>query len=395
MKHNQEYIYALLLRKQLGELSEVEAATLQQVIQQDEHVRKCYQEQEEAKYYTNNEILKDLRIEHDWLMVEAILKPKPLHTRVITFLRRHSVAAAASTLIIAGVASAMLYKPSTLTPMRHIVAVRSVPVMAAAIVPLPVQMDTIAVVAAPAIDSDARAIKIPHITHDTIYQSKSIEWNTLTVPPKTDYRLDLADGTEVHLNASSTLRFPFIFAGSTREVYLEGEAFFTVAHDPAHPFIVHTGTTSIIALGTKFNVNSYDNNLITTSLVNGSVVTDVGDSLDVTLKPGFEAIYKPGERFTVKRFDEHVTLGWRDGIFRYVDRPLDDLAPVMMRWFGLRLQFENKAMARQTFTGDLEKDKPVDEFLSALCKERHLDFHIYGGTVYFSTPIKKKDLMED
>jgi ferric-dicitrate binding protein FerR (iron transport regulator) len=207
----------------------------------------------------------------------------------------------------------------------------------------------------------------------------------LTVPPKTDYRIELSDGTKVHLNASSTLRFPFIFAPKAREVYLEGEAYFTVAHDPKHPFIVHTGTTSVLALGTAFNVNSYDNNLITTSLVTGSVVTDVGDSLNVTLKPGYEAIYKPGERFKVKRFDENVTLGWRDGIFRFHNKPLGEIVPVMKRWFGLKVAFVATGIADVLFSGDLDKDKPVNEFLDELCWEKGLDYKIHDGTVHFST----------
>lgn len=414
MKHNQEYIYALLLRKQLGELSEVEAAELQQVMQSDEQVRKCYQEQEEAKYYTNNEFLKDLRVEHDWLVVEAILKPKPIHVRIVRFLTHYRSLAAASFFGIAAVACAYLLRPvpriqlptAIQAPVKRPAVATPAPVVkhpepAILVTTATAQADTvkresISAGTSATDSSKLMAINIRRITHDTIYQSKSIEWNTLTVPPKTDYHLELSDGTEVHLNASSTLRFPFIFAGHTREVYLEGEAYFTVAHNPKQPFIVHTGTTSVIALGTAFNVNSYDNNVITTSLVQGSVVTDVGDSLDVTLRPGFEAIYKPGERFKVKRFDENVTLSWRDGIFRYVNKPLEDLAPVMMRWFGLKLKFSVPAIAKQTFTGELDKDKPVDEFLTDVCKELKLEYKIYGGTIYFLPySNKKKDIMEE
>jgi ferric-dicitrate binding protein FerR (iron transport regulator) len=128
--------------------------------------------------------------------------------------------------------------------------------------------------------------------------------------------------------------------------------------------------------------------MITTSLVTGSVVTDVGDSLDVTLKPGYEAIYKPGERFKVKRFDENVTLGWRDGIFRFHNKPLEDIIPVMKRWFGLKVSFATPSMADLLVSGDLDKDKPVADFLNAICQEKGLDFKIYDGTIHFTVPKK-------
>ncbi|PSL19553.1 FecR family protein [Chitinophaga ginsengisoli] len=407
MKYDQEYIYTLLLRKQLGELSEVEDTLLQNVIHTDEQVRKCYYEQEEAKLYTDNAFLDDLRVEHDWLKVAAVLAPKPLHTRIFLLAKRHSTAAAVFITAVTCAGSWMVYtkdyfqtpaETPVYSPIVHRQAPPAVKTTVSKAVVLPADT-TVHVTTNPALlaanmpvtpagDTVATEAVNPlagkRITHDSIYQSSTIEWNTLTVPPRTDYRIELSDGTEVHLNASSTLRFPFIFPGRTREVYLEGEAFFTVAHDPKHPFIVHTGTTSVIALGTEFNVNSYDHNIITTSLVTGSVVTDVGDSLDVTLKPGYEAIYRPGERFKVKRFDENVTLGWRDGIFRFQNKPLDNIIPVMKRWFGLKVSFATPGMADQLISGDLDKDKPVTDFLNDICREKGLDYKIYDGTIHFT-----------
>ena len=391
----QEYIYTLLLRKQIGQLNEVEKKQLEKAMEQNENVRNCYFEQEEARRYTFNAILEDLHVEHEWCKVEALCKPRPLHTRIIQFLGAHHKVAAA--VLVSGLAFAGLYfiRPSQ---QPSFVVVHRVPHAAsyhfpkqtfpAIVTGNAVQTDT----ATPALlamntilpDTVTRFVQgVKHIEGDTIYQSNTIEWNTLTVPPQTDYHIELSDGTEVHLNASSTLRFPFIFPGKTREVYLEGEAYFTVTHNPSQPFIVHTGTASVIALGTAFNVNSYDNSMITTSLVQGTVITDVGDSLDVTLKPGYEAVYRPGGAFKVKRFDETVTLGWRDGVFRFMNKPLEDIGPVLMRWFGMKLDFATPALAQRIFSGDLEKDKPLSGFLNDICKRLDLDYKMYDGTVHF------------
>lgn len=89
MKYDQEYIYTLLLRKQLGDLNEVENKLLKKVMESDEQVRNCWYEQEEARRYTFNAILDDLRVEHDWCQVKAALKPKPFYTRIFYFLKSY------------------------------------------------------------------------------------------------------------------------------------------------------------------------------------------------------------------------------------------------------------------------------------------------------------------
>jgi hypothetical protein len=385
MKYDQEYIYTLLLRKQLGELSEVENKLLEKVMETDEQVRNCWFEQEEARRYTFNAILEDLRIEHDWCKVKAVLKPKPFYTRVFYFLRSYRAVAAIlfTAIVVAAIRAIQIYQTPVVIAARAITVRPHYTTPAIKVTDTAMQQLTAAVTIIP--DTVLQAVSaIKKIESDTIYQSNTIEWNTLTVPPRTDYHIELSDGTEVHLNASSTLRFPFIFPGKTREVYLEGEAYFTVSHNPSQPFIVHTGTASVIALGTAFNVNSYDNKVMTTSLVQGTVITDVGDSLDVTLKPGYEAIYRPGEPFKVKRFDETVTLGWRDGIYRFVNKPLEDISPVVLRWFGLKVDFANPLMARQSFSASLDKEKPLISFLNEVCEGLDFDYKVYDGTIHFT-----------
>jgi hypothetical protein len=385
MKYDQEYIYSLLLQKQLGELSEVDNKLLEKVMETDEQVRNCWFEQEEARRYTFNAILEDLRAEHDWCKVKAVLKPKPFYTRVFYFLRSYSAVAAIlfTAIVVAAIRTIQVHKPPVVIAARAITTKPHYTLPTIKITDTALQQLAAAVKIIP--DTVREVVTgIKRIENDTIYQSSTIEWNTLTVPPQTDYHIELSDGTEVHLNASSTLRFPFIFPGKTREVYLEGEAYFTVSHNPSQPFIVHTGTASVIALGTAFNVNSYDNKIMTTSLVQGSVITDVGDSLDVTLKPGYEAIYRPGEPFKVKRFDETVTLGWRDGIYRFVNKPLEDISPVVLRWFGLKVDFATPLMAHRSFSASLDKDKPLISFLNEVCEGLDFDYKVYDGTIHFT-----------
>ena len=117
------------------------------------------------------------------------------------------------------------------------------------------------------------------------------EYNTLVTPRGSEYSLTLADGTQVWLNAASRLRFFTSDRGRERRVWLEGEAYFEVAHDARRPFIVESGGQSIRVLGTRFNINSYEGDrAIYTTLVEGSVaIAPLAGGGEVTLEPGQQA----------------------------------------------------------------------------------------------------------
>ena len=96
--------------------------------------------------------------------------------------------------------------------------------------------------------------------------------NTIKIPRGGIYHLVLEDGTTVWLNAATTFKFPSHFTGKKREVYLDGEAFFNVAKDKKHPFIVKSGKHKVKVLGTRFNVCAYtEDDHITTTLKSGKV----------------------------------------------------------------------------------------------------------------------------
>ncbi|HEY1166212.1 MAG TPA: FecR domain-containing protein [Chitinophaga sp.] len=396
MKFNEEHIYQLLLEKQLGEISKENDRYLEQVIQQDEHVRNCWFELENAKIATNNDILEDLRADLAWCKIEALLRPAPsFPVRALRFLKKYRLAAAIAGVLITVTGFAYYY--GRVRPQPKLVAkvtnAQQAPAAKGQLISANAKAVNTAGILATSTNVAQQDPDIPAAAADSAFKiapaaaeddnNLAVEWNTLTVPPKTDYRIELADGTEVHLNASSTLRFPFIFPGKTREVYLEGEAYFIVAKNSKQPFIVHTPSTSVKALGTAFNINSYDSGMIITSLVQGAAVTDVGDTLDVTLKPGYEAIYRTGERFKVKRFDESVTLGWREGIYRFRNKNLQELEPVIQRWFGLKLAFDRQSMAAMQYSGCLEKDKPLQDFLEQLSTSLNIEYRIYDNTIHF------------
>lgn len=193
--------------------------------------------------------------------------------------------------------------------------------------------------------------------------NKSEEWSTLVIPSKLNYRIVLSDGTRVWLNSVSSLRFPFSFLGKTREVYLTGEAFFKVAKNAAHPFIVHTGQTDVKVLGTEFNVNTYQANETVTSLVEGSVSTSSQDKQSIHLQPGYQAIYTAGTGFQAQTFDPAVELAWMNDIYYFHNTKLHDISDVLLRWFDVKVVFDNPAKADEAFSGAIQKNKPIDVFI--------------------------------
>src|SRR5690606_10744959 len=112
--------------------------------------------------------------------------------------------------------------------------------------------------------------KLQRVNGKLVCQSRNtaLNCNTLSVRYNMDFKLLLSDGTEVWMNSGTQLRFPFNFNGKTREVYLEGEAYFKVAKNADRPFIVHANGTQVQVLGTSFNVSTYDDEVVT-SLVEG------------------------------------------------------------------------------------------------------------------------------
>lgn len=152
----------------------------------------------------------------------------------------------------------------------------------------------------------------------------------------------LSDGSEVHLNYGSTLKYPQVFSGNTRGVVLTGEGYFDVAHNPEKPFIVETGKLNIKALGTEFNVQFYpEDHTISTTLVEGKVLLEKiingeqGKSLGA-MKPGQHVNYnvKTGE-MTSSMGNVEKYIAWKNGKIIFEDTPIEQIANELSRMFNV------------------------------------------------------------
>lgn len=207
-------------------------------------------------------------------------------------------------------------------------------------------------------------------------------FNTLAIPHGKDYHLQLADGTEVWLNAATELQFPLAFIGDKRRVKIKGEAYFKVAHDASKPFIVETLQGDVQVLGTEFNIKNYPGEVMATSLVNGSIHLHPLEGDDLVLQPGMAFVTDKSNKTYIEPFNEMVTLGWMRGLYYFNNCPLEDIRGVLERWYNVQVAFKD-GHGNKRFTGVLEKSKPLTFFLNNIAVSSGIPFDYSNNNVLF------------
>ncbi|MDR1273233.1 MAG: DUF4974 domain-containing protein [Odoribacteraceae bacterium] len=204
-----------------------------------------------------------------------------------------------------------------------------------------------------------------------------VTYNMLVVPRGNEFRLLLADQTEVRLNSETEVRYPVNFSEGERVVHVKGEAFFKVARDTARPFVVMAGEMRVEALGTEFNVNTYrDQDALTTTLVSGLVrVTDEASGRNTVLHPGQQARLRAGE-LTVREVNTMETIAWINGQFLYYDMPLEQIARQLERWYNVSIYFQEEALRAYTFTGVIKRYHSLREICSYIEETTNVHFLI-------------------
>ncbi len=208
----------------------------------------------------------------------------------------------------------------------------------------------------------------------------NIALNTISTPTGGQYQVVLSDGSKVWLNAASSLRFPAVFKGKTREVEITGEAYFEVAKNAAMPFLVKTGRSVIEVLGTHFNIMAYRNeSFIKTTLLEGSVKVRSGNSINF-LKPGQQALLNAqGQTQITEDVDIDDETAWKNGLFQFKDAGIEAVMRQVERWYNVTTSYEGKIPVKQ-FTGRISRNVKVSELLNML-KYFDVNFKIDGRNI--------------
>ncbi|HRN56273.1 MAG TPA: FecR domain-containing protein [Agriterribacter sp.] len=196
--------------------------------------------------------------------------------------------------------------------------------------------------------------------------SGRLSYNTLLNPRGSKViDITLADGSRVWLNAGSSLTYPVAFTGNERSVSVEGEAYFEVAHNALKPFIVNKGKTIVKVLGTRFNVNAYDDEAdIRITLLQGAIrVTN--DQQAATVKPGEQAIVKADKIAMADAVNLEQVMSWKEGYFRMKGTDLASLMRQIARWYDVEVVYK-KEVPQARFGGLINRGVSLSDVLKAL-----------------------------
>lgn len=199
-------------------------------------------------------------------------------------------------------------------------------------------------------------------------------YEEIYVPKGERLQMMFQDGTRAYINSDSRLKYPKKFALSSREVYLEGEAYFIVAKNPHRPFIVNLDGPAIHVLGTSFDIHAYpESKNITVCLDEGHVNMTLPSDKKYPLQPGEKLVYdKESKRCTITRgTDNHLSSIWKKNVIAFKDTPLTEVVKVLNRWYNVDFKIEDPTVWEVYFTltsentllervlQDLEKISPL------------------------------------
>ncbi|MCM4162318.1 hypothetical protein DHC50_01790 [Arenibacter sp. A80] len=215
-----------------------------------------------------------------------------------------------------------------------------------------------------------------------VSKEKEMVYNTLIVPYGKRSEVQLSDGTRVWLNSGSRLVYPAVFAPDKREVYLDGEAIFEVAHNSERPFMVLSEGQEIEVLGTVFNVSNYlDEGSINTVLKSGSIRISYGEGSilsgrdQLQILPGTMASYdRDIKNMSSKAVDVEQYFSWRDGVLIFKNDDLRYIIKRLSRYYNVEINIAEGASGEGTFSGYLDLKEDIEKVIETIREATDLEY---------------------
>lgn len=217
-----------------------------------------------------------------------------------------------------------------------------------------------------------------------------VSYNTLSIPYGKRFLLNLSDGTKVHLNAGSSLRYPVKFLnGQIRQVFLKGEAYFDVAEDKKNPFIVNAYELNVQVVGTEFNVIAYPEDTDTdVILIEGSVgLFERKEEFDINkntiLQPGFKGSFdKEHKTFDTNKVNTTLYTSWIDGTIVFRNEPFDNIIKTLERQYNTTIINNNTTLGGETFNASIEVEREsLEEVLNYFNKVYAIEYQVVNNKV--------------
>lgn len=194
-------------------------------------------------------------------------------------------------------------------------------------------------------------------------------YTTLSTPTGKIQLVILPDGSKAWLNASSTIRYSKKFARE-RKVELDGEAYFEVVHDAAHPFSVTGGEINTTVLGTAFIVTAYHADKTTSvALVRGSVQVATGKKSLAVLVPAMALRFDREHALAqIEKIDTSTVVAWQKGLLKFNGQPFSEIAKTLERWYDIRIIFDNDGLELCRYYLSFDNGTPIENVLSTIAE---------------------------
>lgn len=203
-----------------------------------------------------------------------------------------------------------------------------------------------------------------------------VAMQTISVPAGQRLNINLPDGTNVWLNAKTTIKYPVSFNKKERLVEVDGQAYFSVAKDDKKPFIVNTRSGRVQVLGTKFDVLDYsDDNIFETMLSEGKVKVDMAsaDNQTLILEPNTKAFIRNG-KLNKERIEDKSEYEWRNGLLSFRNKSFTEIMKSFEKIYDIKIVIEDPRITNQTLTAKFRIVDGVDYALRVLQREINFQF---------------------
>jgi transmembrane sensor len=221
-------------------------------------------------------------------------------------------------------------------------------------------------------------------------KATKLVYNTLSIPNGKRFNITLSDGTVVYLNAGSSMTYPVQFIkDKTRKIFLTGEAFFEVAHDKKHAFIVNANKLDVQVYGTKFNVSNYQEDDATdVVLVEGSVsMTESGltgkNKKEVFLSPGYKGTFtKDDKTISNEKVNTSLYTSWMSGNLVFRQESFENIIKKLERHYNVIIINNNKNLAHETFNATIETDhESIVQVFNYFKKVYQIDYSVVENKI--------------
>lgn len=198
--------------------------------------------------------------------------------------------------------------------------------------------------------------------------------------------INLPDGSTVVLNENSKLEYPPDFSSKTRDVYLNGEAYFDIKHNPLKPFIVHTGSISTKVLGTAFNIQAYRSQpFVEVTVTRGKVEVKAKEKVLGVLQKNEQITFSTAtENYTKKTVSTEPVIAWRKNALYFDDITLAEAALVLANRYQVSIEFTNEKIRNCQFTAAFNDSTTLDHALTVICELNNTTYRREANKIFIN-----------